>query len=81
MPGTNAGTGEPLSFRCARCRRRRVVYIPRDGGTWGFVTLTGRTRKHGHHRGVRHDAVAREYRCGCGHVGWSRHRDLARLAK
>ncbi len=30
--------------------------------------------------GSRSTFVAREYRCSCGHVGWSNHTDLARAA-
>lgn len=72
MPGTNAGTGRPMWFRCAKCRRER-----RRGGGALQVQLTGRERpKNDGNAGYRSDTVEREYRCPCGHVGWSRHTDL-----
>ena len=49
----------------------------------GEVRLTGRTRKAhtGRYaaRGLRSDALAREYVCSCGHTGWSNHVWLTRL--
>lgn len=78
MSGTNAGTGQPLSFRCAKCRIGAQYGMSRRG--WN-VELTGRTREVGR-GGVRMDRIAREYRClDCKHVGWSRHYDLPRLAR
>jgi hypothetical protein len=52
------------------------------GGNWQdhHVTLTGRERPY-RRKGVmgsRSTHVSREYRCSCGHVGWSNHVDLAR---
>lgn len=77
MPGTNAGTGYPLTFRCAKCK----------------VGLWGRTQRGSHHRPgtnyvvlervaeekrgllMRHDREYKyRYRCtDCGHEGWTRH--------
>ena len=75
---SNAGTGRPLWFRCAMCRRSRVA-IRLGRGT--NVILTGRTRSAGGNTGIRNSRLAREYRCcDCGHVGWSRHTDLERAA-
>lgn len=69
-PGTKAGTGRPLWFKCRGCGRA----MAHD------VTLTGQKRLVGHN-GNRVSAHSREYRCGqCGHTGWSRHRDLERKA-
>lgn len=81
MPGTNAGTGQPIYFRCTECRIRR--------GRWNVpwcswnqskgVVLTGRKRDAGR-ASIRMDYFAREYRClDCGHVGWSRHIDLKHM--
>jgi hypothetical protein len=47
------------------------------------VTLTGRTRPYFnrfHALVGRSTRVSREYRCTCGHVGWSNHADLERRA-
>lgn len=84
MAGTNGGTGEPYWFRCAKGRRW-------DSLRWGdrprhVCTPTGKSRdltdvlRHGKHGFLRHGRVAYEYRCSCGHVGWSRHKDLAAMA-
>ena len=67
----SAGPGSPLAFRCARCRLRRVE---------GVVGRTGRERPYraprGSCLGIRSTLVSREYRCSCGHLGWSNHVDL-----
>ena len=79
MPGTNAGTGKPLSFQCSRCRRENVTReMNREPRTGYDVTLTGRKRscKQGT-AGGRNSKYKREYTChDCGHVGWSRHHHL-----
>lgn len=83
MPGTNAGTGQPITFRCTKCRRRASRSDCERRGTsgrGGFADdceLTGRERAYtGGNRGW-FDMVIREYRCTtCGHVGWSRHPHL-----
>jgi len=91
MPGTNAGTGEPLSFRCARCRKRSHrdrlygIHAYPDGHDHGFanrVHLTGRSRPYKRiGQGIRTDSIAYEYTCrDCGYTGWSAHRDLMRYA-
>ena len=67
MAGT--GTGYPLTFRCAKCRRYQFVV------TGKTKPLSARQRGMGHPRATnrRH-----EYKClSCGHVGWSRHSDMA----
>jgi hypothetical protein len=54
------------------------------GGNWQdhHVELTGRERPYHRKRhtvkGSRSTEISREYRCSCGHVGWSNHVDLAR---
>lgn len=66
------GTGQPVWFRCSQCRRHRAI-----GGFASDVSLTGRTRpKCDGNAGMRSTTTEREYKCSCGHVGWSRHVDL-----
>lgn len=69
----SAGPGQPSWFQCSMCRRNRTKYP---------VTLTGRQRPY-KVRGIggRMNTVALEYRCGCGHVGWSAHVGLADPAR
>lgn len=73
----SAGTGSPAWFTCTVDRQERFTRSHQ-------VELTGRERpyqpKRGTAIGTRSTFVAREYRCTCGHVGWSNHVDLARLA-
>lgn len=73
--GRSAGPGSPVWFRC--WSDRSTV----RGGVDHRVTLTGRRRPYrsakGHALGIRSDTIAREYRCTCGHVGWSNHLDLS----
>ena len=70
----SAGAGSPIAFRCTKCRSTLVS--DRDS-TW---ELTGRERPYAKARysvgGARSTRTAREYRCSCGHVGWSNHVDL-----
>lgn len=80
MPGTNAGTGQPISFQCSHCRQQnRWMGFKRRGGAHA-VRWLGRWR---HTRpgtgGVRNSYWSFEYECGdCGHVGWSRHIEAQR---
>lgn len=78
--GQSAGAGSPVWFRCWADRQ----VGSRGGGTDHRVTLTGRTRpyphRQGHALGSRSSRTSREYRCSCGHVGWSNHVDLAEMA-
>lgn len=71
----SAGTGSPVWFRCSACRSTLVRNYD------STVELTGRTRpapsRRYHARGSRSTGTLREYRCSCGHVGWSNHVDLA----
>lgn len=74
MPGTNAGTGQPLTLRCGKCRRWRGGH--REGTN---LEATGKLRP-AEHRGVRQTNRLIQYRCkDCGHVGWSQHIDAERL--
>lgn len=75
----SAGAGSPVYFICTVARRE----WPR-GTEEHRVTLTGRERPYHRKRysakGSRSSNVAREYKCSCGHVGWSNHKDLEDLA-
>ena len=74
MSGTNAGTGSPLSFRCANCRRRDDWRNPSRVGY--KVRLTGRSKPK-RRKSARHTNVYLEYECAdCGYIGWSSHVDL-----
>lgn len=85
VPGSNAGTGRPLWFRCSACRQDFPNYWPgvRSGRQPGYsVKLTGRSKAMPPGRtGIRNSARSREYTCNdCGYIGWSRHVDLERRA-
>lgn len=79
MPGTNAGTGQPISLKCSQCRQRPDWRT--NPGT-GELARTGRRRprrmssgRRGH---LRIGDVAYECVClVCGHVGWYCHNDAA----
>ena len=75
MPGSNNGTGWPLTVRCAKCKVHGS-YSAR--GT--LLVRTGRARPYrGGNKGARGLLTFHEYRClVCKHVGWSRHVDIAR---
>lgn len=76
MPGTNAGTGQPLTLRCAKCKTYR--FGP-DRGT--NLEATGRTRPMPH-SAIRQTNRKIEYHCrDCGHTGWSQHIDAERLIR
>lgn len=77
MPGTNAGTGYPLTLRCGKCKMGRDWINDHECGT--DLEATGRLRRitgaqvgrGGCGRAVFYRA---EYRClTCDHRGWSRH--------
>jgi len=78
MPGTKAGTGQPITFRCWAERRERWQSFHRADDH--VMTMTGRSRPYHGHKGGRMTTTAYEYRCSCGHVGWSAHVDAARKA-
>lgn len=74
--GRSHGPGSPVWFRCHRCRS---TLVNNRTSTW---ELTGRSRpaRFSGAPGSRSTFREREYRCSCGHVGWSNHIDLARAA-
>lgn len=85
MPYDNSGgTGSPISFKCQELRRTYYKDQGREARRH-TVTLTGRTkpypRRYGIMRGHRSTDTSREYRCACGHVGWSAHSDLERMER
>lgn len=84
MPGANNGTGQPLSFRCSKCRLVDGAHGARSERGWvSRVKLTGRHKaaRHGN-AGGRNSTQRREYEClDCRHVGWSRHMDLQYLER
>ena len=72
--GRGSGTGSPNWFRCGHERKGL--------GAEHNITLTGRTKPYNPPRslGSRSTFTSYEYECSCGHVGWSNHIDLARMA-
>ena len=75
--GANNGTGIPMFFACAMARRERSS----AGRERHVVELTGRSKVAARKGGIRNAARSREYKCACGHIGWSRHIDLEHRAK
>jgi hypothetical protein len=84
MPGSNAGTGYPLTLRCGKCKVGRDWENDDHKGT--KLEATGRKRPlassqhgRGNPRALQYRA---EYRClDCGHIGWSRHGTMEFLLK
>jgi hypothetical protein len=75
MPGSNNGTGYPLTLRCWRCVRSRLYWPGREGD----LVWTGKLRP-AKYRGYRQTTRRIQYRCrACGYVGWSQHSDAERL--
>lgn len=83
--GRSAGTGQPIWVKCP-VARRTVGVGPFTHGPKSNLKLTGR-RRHRFSRlagsGGRSDTrFIYEFQClDCGHVGWSRHIDIARRFK
>ena len=77
MPGTNAGTGQPISFQCSAGRKEKTFRNDYRGWRKHDVVRTGRERKSRVSSHQRMDTVDREYVCSCGHRGWSAHYELA----
>ena len=79
MPGTNAGTGQPIWFRCLSCRKngRRCCGFISDVTLTGTVKRKDDGRSHG-----RSSNVLVEYECKvCRYRGFSRHIDIAKRAQ
>ena len=82
----SAGAGSPVWFVCWRGRQTwKWEDKMRHVRMFDNITLTGRTRPYkspkGSALGVRSTLTSREYRCECGHVGWSNHVDLERMTR
>lgn len=75
--GDHVGTGQPITFMCARLRRdvwwENRTQARRDEHQ---VTRTGRTKGPRHETHTRMLSYQVEYRCSCGHVGWTKHQDV-----
>lgn len=75
----SSGPGYPLDFRCAKL----ASLWPRDSldAQRHQVTLTGKIRNTTRGRSHPRKSLASfQYQCSCGHLGWSSHADLERLA-
>jgi len=83
MGGRGKYAGQPYSFVCAKCRKSsiRKVFFSTIGER---VRLTGKTRKQ-RSQGMNYHNwgdVAYQYEClTCGHIGWTRHPDIAHRHK
>ena len=77
MPGSNNGTGHPLTFRCAKCKTQRNWRRDSFRGTNCVATgLTKPARK----GGIRMNTRVIQYEClDCGHIGWTQHEQGERL--
>ena len=86
MSDVGTGKGQPIAFRCSKCRKSKWIggcaSIDRDYTRHCShrQVRTGRTRPYrGRNTGSRRMlSEHHEYRCECGHVGWSRHRGVVR---
>lgn len=76
MPGSNAGTGQPICYLCPKCRAKPGGERGRRWSPTGQVKPLSRSQKRCGGRTVnfRMQVVCLE----CGHLGWSRHIDVAR---
>ena len=78
MPGTSAGTGYPLVFRCSKCKVGRSFSEVGHSRLGMNLETTGRVHVRAFDcLGSRSLWYHCEYRClDCRHVGWSRHSDM-----
>lgn len=84
--GRSAGTGQPVWFKCPNARSTWNRKQPGHPAAGSNVELTGeRRRSYSRYAGSggRSDInFVYRFRClDCGHVGWSRHIDIARRFK
>lgn len=82
----SAGAGSPLFFMCSVARKNkwRAELHHRDPRMGHRrIVRTGRSRPYrpprGSALGLRSLLTAYEYKCECGHTGWSNHYDVKRL--
>lgn len=75
MPGTNAGTGQPIALKCSQCKKGC------GGPRIGNLMRTGRQRPYKPRAALgRITRIAHECRClDCGHTGWYAHGHARRL--
>lgn len=80
--GRSAGTGSPIFFVCPAARRTRNWRDPYPPGH-DRIVRTGRTKPNNRSgpKGLRSLHTLHEYRCECGHVGWTNHIDIERYPK
>ena len=77
MPGTNAGTGQPITLRCSSCRKDDW-----RGPNRGMNLIATGRFKAAVFRAIRQTSRLIQYRCqDCGHVGWTQHIDAERLVE
>ena len=77
------GTGYPVAFVCPVARRNRALWSGEEKGALppghDAIVRTGRTKPvkkgKGHPRKL---WTSHEYRCECGHVGWTNHVQIVR---
>lgn len=79
MPGRGSGKGQPMFLRCPVERRERSSVYVRIGARHDLVR-TGRVRGEPREFGASRSLVGGtvEFRCSCGHVGWTNHVDVMR---
>jgi hypothetical protein len=84
----SSGTGVPIYFICYKARRNQRYDSSRPYSRANYsyppgheeIVRTGRTR--GIPPGTQHARTLperHEYRCECGHTGWTRHSDVLRF--
>ena len=79
--GRGCYAGQPATFACAKCRKRRD-FFERRSVVGRKYTTTGKTRAQRSEGSNfrRWSDTAYQYRClDCGHIGWSRHPDVKRV--
>ena len=78
MPGTSAGTGQPIAFLCPKYRATKR-YSMGTRVADHRITRTGRTKKrYFRAMGIRMLPELHAYYCSCGHAGWTAHKDILR---
>ena len=82
MSGSNAGTGYPISLKCAKCRKTGADRCGRDTGPSlrryiGSHPLAKSQRGNGNPRALQYRIKIRCLKCG--HIGLTRHIQAERL--
>ena len=77
MSGSNAGTGQPLTLKCSRCKLLRNAFGSARGGK---LVRTGRSKPARSRSHIRIGRMAYECEClECGHVGWYAHKQAEKM--